>query len=96
LPPQAGKSRVALFVPRWASRITLLVTAVRAEPLQQISEADAIVEGLLPAEATQHGGWVVAYRARWEAIYGVGTWDDECWVWSSNKYQRHTSLMFNS
>lgn len=56
LPTQAGKSRVALFVPRWASRLTLQVTAVRAEPLRQITEADAIAEGVLAAEAKQHGG----------------------------------------
>jgi hypothetical protein len=40
-----GPWKSALFMPRWASRITLTVTSVKAERVQSISEEDAKREG---------------------------------------------------
>jgi hypothetical protein len=84
-----GKLRPGMFMPRWASRITLEVTGVRVERLQDISEADAIAEGapsadlasgrecIFPHQGTHRWG----FRLLWESINGPGSWDANPWVW---------------
>jgi hypothetical protein len=84
-----GRYRHARFMPRWASRLTLEVTGVRVERLQDISEADAIAEGLLRDGDGWRGAsglpWfaspVGAYRSLWESINGAGSWDANPWAW---------------
>lgn len=76
--------RPSIFMPRWASRITLEITGVRVEQLQAISEADAMAEGVEPLLVPPDGGGaphVEGYRALWESIHGVGSWDANPWVW---------------
>lgn len=78
----------AIYMPRAASRITLEVTRVRVERLQDISEADAIAEGLTQKNglfATDGEAWQIdprkAYRDLWESINGPGSWEANPWVW---------------
>jgi hypothetical protein len=76
----------SIHMPRWASRLTLEITGVRVERLQDISEADAIAEGwpkqIDPGAHTGgNGGPFDWYRALWESINGPGSWDANPWVW---------------
>lgn len=81
---ETWKWRPSIFMPRWASRTTLEITGVRVEHLQAISEADAMAEGVEPLLVPPDGGGaphVEGYRALWESIHGVGSWDANPWVW---------------
>jgi len=87
-----GKLRPSMFMPRWASRVTLIVKDVNIERLQAISGADAIAEGAeITTERTMTGPMVrVAagtylspiawYHRLWDDINGPGAWDANPWV----------------
>jgi hypothetical protein len=82
-----GRFRQAMHMPKWASRITLLVTDVRVERLQDIGTGDAMAEGIAhegPGYAAPGMSWVgspeLAFRCLWQAINGDGSWDANPWV----------------
>jgi hypothetical protein len=70
----------SIHMPRWAARIVRDITAVRVERLQDISEADAMAEGvhysLLEKIQAGQDRWARhAYKKLWESINGSGSWD---------------------
>lgn len=68
-------------MPRWASRITLEITDVRVERLNNISECDAKAEGG-PTECTLIGDkYFPGFRSLWKSIYGEESWAANPWVW---------------
>lgn len=79
--------RPSIHMSRWASRITLEVTDVRVERLQDISEADAKAEGVAPADEPNELRWqhyvpyAIAYRKLWDSINGPGSWEANPFVW---------------
>jgi hypothetical protein len=83
---QHRKLRPAIHMPRWASRLTLTIAAVKIERLQDISEADAIAEGM--TEHSDRRSWwdgtdllTAATSARgafyllWQKLHGPKSWD---------------------
>lgn len=68
-----GDTCVSIHLPRAASRLTLVVEAVRVEPLHDISERDALAEGVASRQA---------YRDLWEHLnHDRAPWDSKPSVW---------------
>lgn len=78
--------RPSIHMPRWASRLTLEITGVRVERVQDISEEDAKTEGINPIyppgsdEATYING-PGGFRCLWDQINGAGAWERNDWLW---------------
>jgi hypothetical protein len=68
-------------MPRWASRITLEIVSVRVERLGDITEADAIAEGV--GFACLRDCKVPRFAELWDSIYtGAHGWAANPWVWA--------------
>jgi len=79
-----GLWRPSIFMPRWASRITLEITGVRVERVQEIGGEDAIREGVDRTNTSIYGYAIQRYQKLWDSINkkrGYG-WDLNPWVWA--------------
>jgi hypothetical protein len=82
----------SIHMPRWASRILLEITDVRVERLQDISETDALAEGIVRQRDDGFGltdtthyhsaDPRMSYWSLWEAINGPGSVESNPWVWA--------------
>lgn len=97
--PEGWTSKVAhkrsipsIHMPRWASRTLLEITGIRVERLQDISEDDAIAEGILFNGDYdlwwdyQREQWICvdpidSYKSLICKINGPETWEKNPWVW---------------
>ena len=86
---QWERPRSPIHMPRWASRITLTVTDVRVQRVQDISNENAIAEGIEPhghaftGYGKQADVWMAPYdsfASLWNSIHGPGAWDANPWV----------------
>lgn len=90
------KWRSSTTMPRRVSRITIEVTYIRVERLQDISEADAIAEGMQRSRVNywcgaQHKAHAfprqmasakAAYADLWDSKYAKTTpWESNPWIW---------------
>ena len=82
--PDTLRWRSPIHMPRWASRLTLTVTAVRVERVQDISEDDAEAEGIEPILVPPDGGGaphVEGFRAIWQTLHSR-----DAWTWAQNPW----------
>jgi len=83
-----GKAMSSMFMPRWASRLTLEIMVLRVERLQEITEEDAEAEGESWSGAGDGENYdvysaVENYAHLWDSLNakrGYG-WDKNPWVW---------------
>jgi hypothetical protein len=73
-----GRRVPSIHMPRWASRITLRITDIRVQRLQDTSEDDARAEGApqRPSSAKD------SFQSIWNSINGADAWEANPWVWA--------------
>ena len=84
-PDKFGRLRPGIFLPMRMRHLMPYpkILSIGAERVQDISDSDAIAEGIDPREVAARG-WVdarVGFRVLWEAIHGPGAWERNEYVW---------------
>jgi hypothetical protein len=79
--------RPSIFLFRCNSRITLEITEIRVQRLQEISEEDCIAEGIIPNTPFEIMKWGQKYKSDyvrlWDSINGkTHPWESNPWVWA--------------
>lgn len=80
-PLVGGKWKPSIFMPRALSRITLEVVSVRVERLNDISEEDAIAEGVRLPEFPGDGSARLQFFHLWGTINGPDSLETNPWLW---------------
>ncbi len=80
-----GPWRPSIHMPRWASRLTLTVTDVRVQRLQDISAYDVQAEGAcelacVPPNDEDEAEAQAIFRDLWNSLHGPAAWDANPWV----------------
>jgi hypothetical protein len=69
--------RPSIHMPKSAARIWLKVTDVKVERLRDISQEDAVAEGVKASPPFAIG----YFKNLWESINGAASWNANPWVW---------------
>lgn len=83
---KTGKYRPPMFMPRWACRMLLEITAGRVERLQDITEQQALAEGVascaqdLDPDGNGYSPGEL-FSILWSSINGTDNWNANPWVW---------------
>lgn len=74
----------SIHMPRWASRITLEITEVRVQRIQEITEADVLAEGVTLGDGVWSGSTRRAFMDLWDRINSNRgySWESNPWVWA--------------
>ncbi len=95
--PNNGKWRPSIHMPRWASRITLKITGVNVQRIQEITHKECELEGANDEkwQSWSEDAWNAGlppgshienikehFENIWNSIYG--NWDSNPWVWVIN------------
>ena len=76
------KWRPSIFMPRWASRITLEITNIRVERLQRITKDDSRAEGIGGISVRGEDTTRMAFAHLWDTINSKrAPWASNPWVW---------------